>query len=64
MRAVVASRMQAAPNCCDACGRLRRCALIWIDNLGPDVRRSLRLCPGCCKAAWDAAKSSRKRGAA
>ncbi len=59
MRAVVAPRVAAKDKTgCDCCGRYRRCAVIWIDYVGVEVRRTLDLCSGCCKAAWDAAKKS------
>lgn len=62
MDAVVASRPHAAKAHCAACERYLRCALIWVDRLGAgDVRKPLRLCSGCCRSAWDAAKQATPR---
>jgi len=57
--AIVAPRVacEGKPTCA-CCGRWRRCARIWLDTVdGVVVRKCLRLCSGCCKAAHGTAVS-------
>lgn len=62
MNVIVAPRCAAHPKTeCDCCRRWRRCASIHVDRVDAiDVRRTIYLCSGCSKAAWDAAKKLRK----
>ena len=57
MNVVIAARCHANRNTwCHACGSDTMVALLTVQPNSTDAPLNVRLCAGCCKAAWFAAR--------
>lgn len=58
MKIIVAARTHASQDTyCHGCGRRRRCALIYLASTNVGGESDVRICAGCSKAAWEAART-------